>query len=495
MNPLVGCTLTALLLAVHALVRIFSFRLQGEEGEDMSQADETASGGQAGEGVDRAAQLMRRMDATQPTATFKKVMALTSAGVFVDAMDVYLAGGVKSTLAETGFATNEQTAAFLSAGFLGLFIGSLIAGLIGDKLGRRKAFQFNLLLFGFATILGALSPNMTFMIAMRFFVGLGLGSELVTSFSMINEFAPVARRGRWCAIGSTIANCGSPIGMFLCLFFITIWSPLGQESWRLVFAVIGVAAIIVCIARQAMPESPRWLIQHGRFDDAEAIISRIECEMREAGISPAEQVVFEKSAMDSDAHLARNLFLGIVVVIGTSLTQYTYTRSARPAALKNIGPGQHDLVAVHHHHHACRAARSAHRRARSSRSSAVASRFPVRSSGWRCSRSPTPWRSTPARRRSSSVLGFLMTIGFYVLNASVISVYVGELFSTRYRFRGAGISQGAGKAVNVVMPFAVTWILANLQPNVIYFGIVAIALVAAAVTLAIGPETKSRRLG
>ena len=245
MNPLVGCTLTALLLAVHALVRIFSFRLQGEEGEDMSQADKTASGGQAGEGVDRAAQLMRRMDATQPTATFKKVMALTSAGVFVDAMDVYLAGGVKSTLAETGFATNEQTAAFLSAGFLGLFIGSLIAGLIGDKLGRRKAFQFNLLLFGFATILGALSPNMTFMIAMRFFVGLGLGSELVTSFSMINEFAPVVRRGRWCAIGSTIANCGSPIGMFLCLFFITIWSPLGQESWRLVFSVIGVAAIVV----------------------------------------------------------------------------------------------------------------------------------------------------------------------------------------------------------------------------------------------------------
>lgn len=453
MNPLVGCTLTALLLAVHALVRIFSFRLQGEEGEDMSQADETASGGQAGEGVDRAAQLMRRMDATQPTATFKKVMALTSAGVFVDAMDVYLAGGVKSTLAETGFATNEQTAAFLSAGFLGLFIGSLIAGLIGDKLGRRKAFQFNLLLFGFATILGALSPNMTFMIAMRFFVGLGLGSELVTSFSMINEFAPVARRGRWCAIGSTIANCGSPIGMFLCLFFITIWSPLGQESWRLVFAVIGVAAIIVCIARQAMPESPRWLIQHGRFDDAEAIISRIECEMREAGISPAEQVVFEKSAMDSDAHLARNLFLGIVVVIGTSLTQYTYTTFG-PSILKNIG---------------------------------LATQTSLLSTTITMLAAPLGALIT--------VLGFLMTIGFYVLNASVISVYVGELFSTRYRFRGAGISQGAGKAVNVVMPFAVTWILANLQPNVIYFGIVAIALVAAAVTLAIGPETKSRRLG
>ena len=435
----------------------------------MSQADKTAPGGQAGEGVDRATQLMRRMDATQPTATFKKVMALTSAGVFVDAMDVYLAGGVKSTLAEAGFATNEQTAAFLSAGFLGLFIGSLIAGLIGDKLGRRKAFQFNLLLFGFATILGALSPNMTFMIAMRFFVGLGLGSELVTSFSMINEFAPVARRGRWCAIGSTIANCGSPIGMFLCLFF------------------------IVCIARQAMPESPRWLIQHGRFDDAETIISRIEREMREAGISPAEQVVFEKSAMDSDAHLARNLFLGIVVVIGTSLTQYTYTTFG-PSILKNIGLATQTSLL------------STTITMLAAPLGALIGALLIEKLGRRVEVSGAfiwvaafAFAYAMALNAGSTalitVLGFLMTIGFYVLNASVISVYVGELFSTRYRFRGAGISQGAGKAVNVVMPFAVTWILANLQPNVIYFGIVAIALVAAAVTLAIGPETKSRRLG
>lgn len=381
----------------------------------MSQADETASGGQAGEGVDRAAQLMRRMDATQPTATFKKVMALTSAGVFVDAMDVYLAGGVKSTLAETGFATNEQTAAFLSAGFLGLFIGS------------------------------------------------------------------------------TIANCGSPIGMFLCLFFITIWSPLGQESWRLVFAVIGVAAIIVCIARQAMPESPRWLIQHGRFDDAEAIISRIECEMREAGISPAEQVVFEKSAMDSDAHLARNLFLGIVVVIGTSLTQYTYTTFG-PSILKNIGLATQTSLL------------STTITMLAAPLGALIGALLIEKLGRRVEVSGAfiwvavfAFAYAMALNAGSTalitVLGFLMTIGFYVLNASVISVYVGELFSTRYRFRGAGISQGAGKAVNVVMPFAVTWILANLQPNVIYFGIVAIALVAAAVTLAIGPETKSRRLG
>ncbi len=442
---------------------------------------------------DRATQLMRRMDATQPTSVFKQVMALTSAGVFVDAMDVYLAGGVKTTLVESGFATNEQTATFLSAGFLGLFIGSLIAGLIGDKLGRRRAFQFNLLLFGVATILGALAPNMTFMIVMRFFVGLGLGSELVTSFSMINEFAPVAKRGRWCAIASTIANCGSPIGMFLCLFFITIWSPLGQDSWRLVFAVIGVAAIAVCVARQSMPESPRWLIQHGKLDEADELISRIEGEMRASNIAPAAEVVSNCAPMDSDKHLARNLFLGMVVVIGTSLTQYTYTTFG-PSILKSVGLATQTSLL------------STTITMLAAPLGALIGALLIEKLGRRVEVSGAfIWVAVFAFAYAMAlgagstalitVLGFLMTIGFYVLNASVIGVYVGELFSTRYRFRGAGISQGSGKAVNVFMPFAVTWLLANLEPSVIYFAIVAVALVAAAITLAIGPETKSRRLG
>ena len=59
----------------------------------------------------------------------------------------------------------------------------------------------------------------------------------------------------------------------------------------------------------------------------------------------------------------------------------------------------------------------------------------------------------------------------------------------------AGISQGAGKLVNVAMPFAVTWLLANLQPSVIYFAIVGIALVAAIVVIAVGLETRAKRLG
>ena len=74
----------------------------------------------------------------------------------------------------------------------------------------------------------------------------------------------------------------------------------------------------------------------------------------------------------------------------------------------------------------------------------------------------------PGSAMAIAALGFLMvtdfltTIGFNVLNASVIGVYVGELLSAKYRFRSAGISQGAGKLANVAMPFSVAKFLANL---------------------------------
>lgn len=75
--------------------------------------------------------------------------------------------------------------------------------------------------------------------------------------------------------------------------------------------------------------------------------------------------------------------------------------------------------------------------------------------------------------------------------ASLLSTTITMLAAPLGALLGAGISQGAGK----LMPFAVTWLLANLQPSVIYFAIVGIAVVAAIVVIAVGPETRAKRLG
>ena len=78
---------------------------------------------------------------------------------------------------------------------------------------------------------------------------------------------------------------------------------------------------------------------------------------------------------------------------------------------------------------------------------------------------------------------------------SLLSTTITMLAAPLGALRGAGISQGAGKLANAAMPFAVTWLLANLQPSVIYFVIVGIAVVAAIVVIAVGPETRAKRLG
>ena len=78
---------------------------------------------------------------------------------------------------------------------------------------------------------------MDMLIVCRFLAGIGLGSEIVTGFTFINEFAPVARRGRWCGLVSLVANCGLPTSILLSALVIP------NTSWRVVFFVVGILAL------------------------------------------------------------------------------------------------------------------------------------------------------------------------------------------------------------------------------------------------------------
>lgn len=141
--------------------------------------------------MDRAMVLKKRMDATLETKLFYRVVAMVAAGMILDGADVYLASGVNGAIIANHFATLQQSSIFLSVGFLGLFFGSIIAGFIGDFLGRKQAYQANLLLFGVFTILAAFSPNIWVLIGLRFLAAIGLGAEIVTGFSLISEFSPI----------------------------------------------------------------------------------------------------------------------------------------------------------------------------------------------------------------------------------------------------------------------------------------------------------------
>ena len=215
---------------------------------------------------------------------------------------------------QTKFAVLAQVPQFISWTFVGMTIGSVVAGFLGDRFGRRFTYQFNLVVFGLASFAAAAAPSMDWLIAARFVMGLGLGAEIVVGYSTMTEFVPPASRGRWMAFMAFIVVAGFPATSIIS----TLRHP--GFGWRPMFAIAGVGALIVWYLRKNLPESPRWLETNGRTAEAEALMQAIEREVSRrqavagAGAGRADDQTWTFASLFSPVLLPR-LVVGSVVLI------------------------------------------------------------------------------------------------------------------------------------------------------------------------------------
>ena len=204
-----------------------------------------------------------------------KVIALIAGGYFFDVIDFTVFGSLVPFLLQSKFATGAEVAAIGSATIFGMCIGTAGQGEFSDRFGRRFIYQFNLLLFGVFTILGALAPSVTLLIICRFIAGIGLGAEQPLAFAYAGEYAPKRIRGRILAIIHFIGGAMVwPIGTALVLLFGNVASN-PEHVWRGVWLVAGIGALIIWVLRFALPESPRYLATHGRGDDAIKVLGQL----------------------------------------------------------------------------------------------------------------------------------------------------------------------------------------------------------------------------
>ncbi|CAK1251766.1 Sugar phosphate permease (UhpC) [Fructobacillus tropaeoli] len=422
-------------------------------------------------------QLESRMNTSSASPLFYKVFTLVAAGMILDAADVYLVSAVNSVLLKNHFATLAQGSMFLSAGFMGLFFGSLLAGYIGDHFGRRIAYQSNLLLFGSMTLLGALAPNIWTLIVLRFLAAIGLGAEIVTGFSLVNEFAPIASRGKWSGLVSVIANSAAPLTLLLSAYVIP------HYSWRMMFVIVGGLSLLLWIVRRGFPESPRWLISKKRYQEAVVIIDRLNQD-RDGLTDRSQQSTVEEPAKQATS-IKRGLLVAIVAVSAINLVQYTFT-SWMPTLLVKQGVAvAHSLVfsAVMMVGAPFGALLGASLVDWLGRKKVIITTFIF----------TAVWGLIYANQRQAEavmVVGFILVLAIYVLMASIVSVYVAELFPTTFRFRGAGIANAVAKILTVFTPYVVAFALAYLKASVIFWFIAAVALIAAVIVAIFGPETK-----
>ncbi len=211
---------------------------------------------------------------------WRVVIALGVAWV-LDGLEVTLVGSVGSVLERPD--TLGLTAAQIGgAGSLyigGAVVGALVFGRLADKLGRKRLFLATLVVYTLATLATAFSPSFAFFAVCRFVTGLGIGGEYAAINSAIDELIPARVRGRvnLAINGSFWIGAALGAGVSLVLLDPRVLGPVW--GWRGGFALGALLAIAILLVRRDVPESPRWLISHGRADEADAIMARIETEV------------------------------------------------------------------------------------------------------------------------------------------------------------------------------------------------------------------------
>src|SRR5262249_38766089 len=116
----------------------------------------------------------QRLDRLPIGSFHRRMLVLVGAGMFLENFDASLQGGVLGALTSSGWSTLDLNAAFISATFFGMFVGSFGAGLLGDRRGRRFSYQLNLLIIGITSIAAAFAPSMQWLIGFRLIMGLGM---------------------------------------------------------------------------------------------------------------------------------------------------------------------------------------------------------------------------------------------------------------------------------------------------------------------------------
>ncbi|MFJ5560966.1 MFS transporter [Streptomyces sp. NPDC093250] len=194
------------------------------------------------------------------------IALLAGLGLLFDGWNVVLAGYVLPLLKADMLLSAAQLGLFGAAGLAGMAVGAFAWGTVADVIGRKRVFMLTVLVYGFASLACALSPNYEILLLARFIEGTGLGGCLPVDYSLVSEFTPRKVRGRVMAL----MGIAFPLGATLCGLMSTVMLPL--EDWRLMLGLMVVPAILAVWIRRGIPESPLFLLRRNREAEARAVI-------------------------------------------------------------------------------------------------------------------------------------------------------------------------------------------------------------------------------
>ena len=199
----------------------------------------------------------RIIDASSWTGYQRILVLLTALAIIFDGFDNQLLGlALPSISADWRLATGAM-APVLSLGYLGMMVGGAVAGLAGDRYGRRTALVGSVLAFALATVLISLTTGLTSLAILRFLAGIGLGGAIPNAAALAAEYVPRHHR----PLAVTIAIVCVPLGGTLAGLFAVPAIP--AVGWRGLFLIGGaIPAVMALVLLRVLPESPLFLARH-----------------------------------------------------------------------------------------------------------------------------------------------------------------------------------------------------------------------------------------
>ncbi|MFJ2016328.1 MFS transporter [Streptomyces nodosus] len=198
----------------------------------------------------------------------------------LDGLEVTVVGNIAGRLSEPGsglpISSGEVTGVAAALYVAGACSGALFWGRLTDRYGRKKLFMITLAVYLGATALTAVSFQTWWFFLFRFFTGFGIGGEYAAINSAIDELIPAYYRGRVDLIINGSFWLGAVGGSLLSILALNTAVLPMDVGWRLTFALGVVLGLVILLVRRTVPESPRWLLIHGRHQEAERVVSDIE---------------------------------------------------------------------------------------------------------------------------------------------------------------------------------------------------------------------------
>jgi len=391
--------------------------------------------------------------------------------------------------------TIDQVAYVTSTSFVGMFLGSIGAGALADRIGRRPALTVTVVFFGLFSLASVFSWDVVSLGVFRFLTSAGLAAMTVVAVIYISEIFPAARRGKYQAYAIAIGICGTPATNLIASFVV----PLSDWSWRLVYLWGALGLFFVFFLRH-LRESPKWLESRGEHERADAVLRDIEQSVAaEKGPLPEPAPVAQDAVPTGDDDTApwwrvllrRRVLLPTLLLCVLWVTQtigffgysswaptllakqgFSVENSIFYVALTTIGAPLGCLLAA-----------------------AVTDRFERK------------W-CLAVFGAVIGVCGLLYGLTFdpvlivvfgFLVNlvergyTALAYAYSPELFDTRTRSLGTGISYGVGRLSNAAGPLIIAALYTGSGYASVFVFIAAMWIVGAIVVALFGPRTRQRR--